>query len=227
MFDTIARRYDRLNHLLSLGIDRSWRRRVVGRVRAQGAGRVLDAATGTGDLAILMARKCSEMRVDGIDLSENMLAIGRTKIERAGVQDRVALIQGDAEAIDAPDSYDAVTAAFGVRNFADIPAGLAEFHRVLRPGGKAYVLEFGRPKRGLFGWLYRFYFHGVLPVIGRLVSRDREAYSYLPRSVDTFPYGEPFLTLMREAGFANCSLKNLTFGVAQLYEGTKPGSGAQ
>ena len=160
MFDAIAWRYDRLNHLLSLGIDRSWRRKVVRRVKALGARRILDVATGTGDLAMMMAQACPASTIDGIDFSEQMLSIGRQKVERAGLQHRISLSEGDAEALTArADCYDAVTVAFGVRNFEHTERGMAEILRVLRPGGRAYVLEFGLPKNRCLGAWYRRYFH--------------------------------------------------------------------
>lgn len=223
MFDAIAFRYDQLNHLLSLGIDRSWRRKVVRRVKASGARRILDVATGTGDLAVMMARACPSATIEGIDLSEQMLAIGQQKVEWAGLEKRVFLSQGDAESLSMEDnSYDCVTVAFGVRNFEDIDRGMAEIWRVLRPGGRAHVLEFGLPKNNLLGGFYRFYFHRVLPGIGRWISRDKQAYTYLPRSVDHFPYGDGFVRVMRRSGFDAVDYQDLFGGVAQIYEGVKP-----
>lgn len=222
MFDAIAFRYDQLNHLLSLGIDRSWRRKVVRRVKAFGANRILDVATGTGDLALMMARACPSATIEGIDLSEQMLAIGQQKVELADLQKRVFLSQGDAESLSMEsDSYDCVTVAFGVRNFENIGRGMAEIHRVLRPGGRVYVLEFGLPKNKWLGGFYRFYFHRVLPGIGRWISKDKQAYTYLPKSVDHFPYGEGFVRVMREAGFEQVAYCDLFGGVAQIYEGVK------
>ena len=222
MFDAIAPRYDLLNHTLSLGIDRGWRRRMVREVRRSGATELLDAATGTADVAIMLARKCPGARVRGVDLSAGMLEIGRRKVAGAGLSGRIVLEQGDAEALPYADgAFDAVTVAFGVRNFGDIPRGLAELFRVLRPGGSLWVLEFGIPKHKIFGALYRFYFHRVLPLLGGWVSRDRRAYVYLPRSVDDFPYGEGFAALLREAGFAGGNPRNLFGGVAQLYYAKK------
>lgn len=223
MFDAIAFRYDQLNHLLSLGIDRSWRRKVVRQVKASGAVRMLDVATGTGDLALMIARACPQTTLEGVDLSEQMLAIAQQKVELAGLQKRIFLSQGDAEALPMRDhSYDGVTVAFGVRNFEDIEQGMAEIFRVLRPGGQVWVLEFGLPKNKLLGGFYRLYFHHILPGIGRMVSRDSQAYTYLPRSVDHFPYGERFMVLMGRAGFVSVGCQDLFGGVAQIYEGTKP-----
>ena len=223
MFDAIAFRYDQLNHLLSLGIDRSWRRKVVRRVKSLGAHRILDVATGTGDLALMMARACPAATIEGIDLSEQMLAIGQQKVELAGLEQRIFLSQGDAESLSIEnDSYDCVTVAFGVRNFEDIDRGMAEIWRVLRPGGRVFVLEFGLPKNKWLGGFYRFYFHRVLPGIGRWISRDKQAYTYLPRSVDHFPYGEGFMRVMCQSGFEEVNCRDLFGGVAQIYEGVKP-----
>ena len=180
MFDAIAFRYDRLNHLLSMGVDRQWRRKVVRRVKASHPSTILDLATGTGDLAILLARNCPAAHVTGIDLSEQMLAIGRHKVMQAGLAERITLEQGDAENLPVTDnSFDAATVAFGVRNFENIEKGLSEIFRALRPGGAVYVLEFGMPQNRLFGALYRLYFHRILPTIGRLISHDNRSRSFL------------------------------------------------
>jgi demethylmenaquinone methyltransferase/2-methoxy-6-polyprenyl-1,4-benzoquinol methylase len=227
MFDDIAPTYDALNHILSLGIDRGWRRKVVKAVADsfdENGVRfgILDVATGTGDLAIALARRLPQASVTGVDISEKMLAVGREKVLRAGLSGRVALQTGDAEKLDFADGdFDGVTVAFGVRNFGDIPAGLGEMRRVLRPGGRCFVLEFSEPTVPVFGRIYRFYFHRVLPWLGRLVSHDRAAYSYLPRSVDGFPQPERFSEMLLEAGFSDVRTKRLTFGVAYIYEAQK------
>jgi demethylmenaquinone methyltransferase/2-methoxy-6-polyprenyl-1,4-benzoquinol methylase len=235
MFDAIAPTYDGLNHFLSLGIDRGWRKRAVKMVAAflrsrdssplpspSSPFRLLDVATGTGDMVIELARRIPSASITGADISENMLAVGREKVERAGLSARVVLQTGDAEALDFPDgAFDGVTVAFGVRNFGDIPAGLGEMRRVLRSGGRCYVLEFSEPRAPIFGWVYRFYFHRVLPWFGRMVSKDRAAYTYLPQSVDAFPSPERFSEMLREAGFSSVSTKKLTFGVAFIYEAVK------
>ena len=208
MFDAIAFRYDALNHLLSMGVDRSWRRKVVRRVHAAKPATILDLATGTGDLAIMLARKCPQSAVTGIDLSEQMLAIGRQKVSQAGLEQRVTLVQGDAENLPAEDnSFDAVT--------------VAEIHRILHPGGIVCVLEFGMPRNKIFGTLYRFYFHRILPAVGRMLSHDKSAYTYLPQSVDEFPYGEKFRGMLLQAGFTDCRITNLWGGIAQIYYGRK------
>jgi demethylmenaquinone methyltransferase/2-methoxy-6-polyprenyl-1,4-benzoquinol methylase len=219
MFDRIAPTYDGLNHVLSLGIDRLWRRRAVRMAARERVSDVLDVATGTGDLAIALARKIPGARVVGVDISEGMLALGREKIDRRALSDRIVLQMGDAEALQfAEGTFDCVTVAFGVRNFGDIPAGLGEMRRVLKPGGRCLVLEFSEPTAPLFGALYRFYFHRVLPRIGRLVSRNNGAYSYLPRSVEGFPPPEEFAGMLRQAGFSDVRTKRLTLGVAYIYE---------
>jgi demethylmenaquinone methyltransferase/2-methoxy-6-polyprenyl-1,4-benzoquinol methylase len=222
MFDDIAPTYDALNHLLSLGIDRGWRRRVVGMAAADSPHRVLDVATGTGDLAIALARKMPSASVVGVDISEGMLALGREKVARRGLDERVELQSGDAERlVFVGGEFDCVTVAFGVRNFGDIPRGLAEMQRVLRLGGRCFVLEFSEPRVPVFGWVYRLYFHRVLPLLGRLVSGDGGAYNYLPRSVGAFPSPERFSEMLREAGFGEIRTRRLTLGVAYIYEARK------
>jgi demethylmenaquinone methyltransferase/2-methoxy-6-polyprenyl-1,4-benzoquinol methylase len=234
MFDAIAPRYDALNHVLSLGIDRGWRRRVVRvvktgfRVLRGGSGgdsvapKILDVATGTGDLAIALARAIPGARITGTDLSEGMLALGREKIARRVAGSKITLVSGDAEALEFADgSFDAVTVAFGVRNFGDLPRGLAEMRRVLRSGGRLVVLEFSVPRGALFGWVFGIYFHRLVPWVGRLVSRHGEAYTYLPRSVDDFPSPADFAAMMRRAGFGQVRTRSLTFGVATIYEGVR------
>ncbi len=223
MFDHIAPTYDRLNHLLSFGIDRLWRRKTVRRVASGRPQRILDLATGTGDLAVAMARRMPEASVTGLDLSAEMLAVGRLKVGRKGLTDRIRLIEGDAERLPfASDTFDAVTVAFGIRNFGDMDAGLREAVRVLRSGGHLCILEFSTPEGRLFGPLYRFYFHRILPLIGRLISHDDKAYRYLPDSVDHFPNNLLFLRRMKDAGFSNCRSRRLMRGIAYIYEGVKP-----
>ncbi len=222
MFDRIAPRYDLLNHLLSLGIDRRWRSRVIGELRSSDPHHILDVATGTGDLAIALGRMSPQVCVTGVDLSEEMVAVGRRKVDERGLAGRVSLSTGDAEALAFDDgTFDAATVAFGVRNFSDIPKGLSEMTRTLRKGGTLAVLEFSRPDSKIFGTLFRFYFHRVLPVVGGWISKDRAAYSYLPSSVDEFPAPERFLGMMADAGLDSCRAVPLTFGVAYIYIGIK------
>ncbi|MDR0907897.1 MAG: bifunctional demethylmenaquinone methyltransferase/2-methoxy-6-polyprenyl-1,4-benzoquinol methylase UbiE [Rikenellaceae bacterium] len=222
MFDSIAPTYDRLNHLLSFQIDRLWRRRVVRMVAADEPRAILDVATGTGDLAIELARVIEGARVTGVDISENMLALGRAKVAERGLDGRVNLLAGDAEALEFADGeFDCVTVGFGVRNFGDIGAGLREMCRVLRAGGMCFVLEFSEPRAPVFGWVYRIYFHRVLPLLGRAVSKDAAAYTYLPTSVSGFPEPERFAEMLRGAGFSGVEKRRLTGGVAYIYKAIK------
>lgn len=223
MFDHIAPTYDRLNHLLSFGIDRLWRRKTVRRVAAGHPRRILDLATGTGDLAVAMTCRMADAHVTGLDLSVEMLAYGQQKVERKGLADRIRLVEGDAEHLPfGGDEFDAVTIAFGIRNFGDMDAGLREAVRVLRSGGRICILEFSTPSGRLFGPLYRFYFHRILPRIGRMISHDDAAYRYLPDSVDHFPNNLLFLRRMERAGFTDCRSRRLMRGIAYIYEGVKP-----
>ena len=222
MFDNIAPKYDLLNHTLSMSIDRVWRRRVVGEVRRAKPGRILDVATGTGDLAIAMARRIRDVQVLGVDLSEQMLAVARRKIEARGLDGRIVLDQGDAERLAVADaSVDVATVAFGVRNFGDLGAGLRELARTIKPGGKVVILEFSRPRNRVFRALYEFYSYKILPRIGGLVSRDKRAYEYLPASVGEFPAPEEFMAMMARAGFRNCRARSQSFGIAQIYIGER------
>lgn len=222
MFDNIAPKYDLLNHTLSMSIDRVWRRRVVGEVRRAKPGRILDVATGTGDLAIAMARRIRAVQVLGVDLSEQMLAVARRKIEARGLDGRIVLDRGDAERLAVADaSVDVATVAFGVRNFGDLGAGLRELARTIKPGGKVVILEFSRPRNRVFRALYEFYSYKILPRIGGLVSRDKRAYEYLPASVGEFPAPEEFMAMMARAGFRNCRARSQSFGIAQIYIGER------
>ncbi|MCD8033013.1 MAG: bifunctional demethylmenaquinone methyltransferase/2-methoxy-6-polyprenyl-1,4-benzoquinol methylase UbiE [Alistipes sp.] len=222
MFDNIAPKYDLLNHTLSVNIDRIWRRRVVNEVRRAKPRRILDVATGTGDLAIALARRIRDVQVMGVDLSEAMLAVARRKVEARGLDNRIVLERGDAERLDVADaSVDAATVAFGVRNFGDLVAGLRELARTIKPGGKVVILEFSRPRNRVFRALYEFYSYKILPRIGGLVSRDKRAYEYLPASVGEFPAPAVFLEMMEKAGFRNCRARSQSFGIAQIYIGER------
>ena len=222
MFDNIAPKYDLLNHTLSMSIDRVWRRRVVGEVRRAKPGRILDVATGTGDLAIAMARRIRDVQVLGVDLSEQMLAVARRKIEARGLDGRIVLDRGDAERLAVADaSVDVATVAFGVRNFGDLGARLRELARTITPGGKVVILEFSRPRNRVFRALYEFYSYKILPRIGGLVSRDKRAYEYLPASVGELPAPEEFMAMMARAGFRNCRARSQSFGIAQIYIGER------
>ena len=222
MFNRIAFRYDFLNRLLSFGVDVGWRKKTVRLVQKDEPSAILDLATGTGDLAIVLARRMPQAAVTGADLSPGMLEIGRLKIARKRLANVVGMVEADAEALPFADgAFDAVTVGFGVRNFGDIPAGLAEMCRVLRPGGRVYVLEFAMPEGRVFGALYHFYFRRMLPFIGGLFSGEHKAYRYLQRSVEDFPYGSRFVELMRNAGLENISQVPLTRGLVVIYRGEK------
>lgn len=223
MFDSIARRYDLLNHLLSMNIDRRWRTKVVSMIRKQNPASVLDIATGTGDLAIAVARALPGAAMTGIDLSPEMLRIGREKVAARFPEREFPMLEGDAEHLPFGDgSFGAVTCGFGVRNFENLRGGLQEMYRVLIPGGRIYILEFAMPpKRNILGKLYRFYFRRVLPGVGRLISKDARAYTYLPESVGGFPYGERFCNLLTETGFTEPKMTTLMGGIAMIYTAEK------
>ena len=217
MFDSISGRYDFLNHLLSFGIDKGWRRKLIREAQSLAPQHVLDIATGTGDLAIAL-RKTGAQEIIGLDISNGMLEVGREKVKRAGLDALVDLQYGDSEAIPFEDErFQLVTAAFGVRNFEHLDQGLNEMSRVLSRGGKMMILEFSQPESAPFKQLYGFYSKYILPTIGKWVSRDASAYAYLPESVEAFPYGEAFLQRLRSAGLRNARAIPLTFGVASLY----------
>lgn len=221
MFDAIAPRYDLLNRVLSLGIDRRWRRQAVALLRDAAPARILDVATGTADLAI-EALSLDPERVVGVDISEEMLRIGQEKLERRGLTDRITLRKGDAERLPFSDAqFHAVLVAFGVRNFENLEKGLREIRRVLKPGGTLVVLEFSHPRAFPIKQLYAFYGRHLLPRIGRSVSKDEGAYRYLPDSIAAFPDGPDFLEVLKRTGYENRLWKPLTFGIASLYRGTR------
>jgi demethylmenaquinone methyltransferase/2-methoxy-6-polyprenyl-1,4-benzoquinol methylase len=222
MFNNIARKYDFLNHFLSMGIDKLWRRKAVKLLKTLEPKRILDIATGTGDFAIANL-KLNPEKVVGIDISTEMLAVGREKIAKKNLQDKIELLEGDSENIQFADHFfDAITVAFGVRNFENLEKGLQEMNRVVRPGGKVVVLEFSKPKKFPVKQIYNFYFFKILPFWGRLVSKDASAYTYLPESVDAFPDDEDFLRIYQDCGFVDCKQIKLSFGIASIYLGTKP-----
>jgi demethylmenaquinone methyltransferase/2-methoxy-6-polyprenyl-1,4-benzoquinol methylase len=222
MFDSIAWRYDFLNHFLSFGIDRLWRKKAVKIISKSFKNpRILDVATGTGDLAIA-AMKIDPVKIEGIDISEGMLEIGRQKIEKKGYSGRIDLTKADSELIPFDDNYfDVTMAAFGVRNFADPLKGLTEMRRVLRNSGMILVLEFSKPTSFPFRPVYNFYFRNILPFLGRMFSKDKSAYDYLPDSVSKFPDNEEFLKMLVKAGFSDTFQVKLTGGVASIYTGIK------
>lgn len=221
MFDNISGRYDFLNHFLSLGIDRSWRRKAIKLLAAESPKYLLDIATGTGDFA-LEALSLNPHKVIGVDISEGMLSYGRQKINQKGLQQKIELQYGDSENLEFEDNkFDAVIVSFGVRNFENLSKGLSEMYRVLKPGGSVVILEFSKPEQFPFKQLYGFYFNWILPTIGKVVSRDNAAYSYLPESVQQFPYGEAFSKELRQVGFKNNLCKPLTFGISSIYRARK------
>lgn len=218
MFNAISPKYDALNRILSAGIDQSWRRKTLREIRATGALNLLDVATGTADLALALAKGIPGSRVVGVDISAGMLEVGRSKVRARDLEGRVRLDLGDGEQLPYEESsFDAVTVAFGVRNFENLEQGLRDMRRVLQPGGSLAVLEFSQPTAWPLRGIYLFYFKNILPRIGRLVSKDASAYTYLPNSVQAFPYGEAFAAKLREAGFKSVRVRPLTFGIASLY----------
>jgi demethylmenaquinone methyltransferase/2-methoxy-6-polyprenyl-1,4-benzoquinol methylase len=223
MFDSIASRYDLLNHLLSFGIDRWWRRkaiRAISKINPHPS-KILDVATGTGDLAIA-SLKLNPHHITGIDISGKMLEAGKEKLKKRELHDRIDMVECNSEKILFPDrSFDVAMVAFGVRNFTDPLKGLSEMFRVLRPGGLIMVLEFSRPVRTPFKQLFNFYFIKILPLIGKVISKSDYAYKYLPESVMQFPVNKQFIKLLEEAGFKSVKQKNLTGGVASIYTGLK------
>ncbi len=228
MFGEIARRYDLLNRLLSLGIDQSWRRRTVRRVAPQGAAPILDVCTGTGDLALAYWRRGPRARrIVGADFCRPMLAIAREKLRRAGAQEGIRLVEADALHLPfADDVFQIVCVAFGLRNLADTDAGLGEMVRVCRPGGRVAVLEFSLPSHWLLQAIYGWYFRSVLPRLGQtLAPNSQDAYNYLPASVAPFPQAEALLERMQAAGLQAVGCKSFTFGIVTLYVGEKPAGG--
>lgn len=221
MFNSIARSYDLLNHTLSLGVDIIWRKKLIRELKKSEPGLVLDMATGTGDLAIMAARKLN-CNVTGIDLSSEMIAVGNKKIEQRQLTDQIKLKLGDAENIDESDNlFDAAMVAFGVRNFENLSKGLLEMNRVIKPGKNIFILEFSTPVKFPFKQFYNFYNFKLLPVIGRIVSKDPRAYTYLPESIKAFPSGKAFLDILGDCNFKNCREIPLGGRIATIYIGTK------
>lgn len=217
MFDNIAPRYDFLNHFLSLGIDKLWRKKAVRILSGYKTDYILDVATGTGDFAVA-ASKLKPRKIIGFDLSEQMIAVGREKANRLGLKDLIEFIKGDSEDMPFSDAqFDAITVAFGVRNFENLENGLKEFFRVLKNDGVAVILEFSKPRYFPMKQFYLFYFFKILPFVGRMVSKDSSAYSYLPESVMAFPDDLKFISVLQKVGFSNCRQKRLTFGIATIY----------
>ena len=222
MFDNISPKYDLLNHLLSLNIDKLWRKRTIKKLESHSPKRILDIATGTGDFA-MAATKLESVEVVGIDISEGMLSIARDKIKKKRLEHRFSVQKADSENLPFKDaSFDAAIVGFGVRNFENLRKGLAEILRVIKPGGVFYVLEFSKPRKTPFKQIYRFYFKRILPFVGRIISKDKSAYTYLPESVDEFPDGDNFLAILADVGFMDNKCYRQTFGIASIYEAHKP-----
>ncbi len=222
MFDKIAFRYDFLNRFLSGGIDVGWRKTAIKELKAIKPKTILDVATGTGDVAILTHKMLQPTKITGIDISDGMLEIGRKKVERLGLSSQVELLSGDSETIKFDDNtFDAVTVAFGVRNFENLEKGLKEMKRVLKPDGKMVILEFSKPKQAAFKAIYNLYMNTVAPGFGKLIAKNGDAYQYLNDSVQQFPEGKEFLKILNNAGFKNTYLKTLTMGICTIYCGSK------
>lgn len=221
MFDTISGNYDDLNRVISLGIDVKWRKKVVALVAKKNPENILDIATGTGDLAILMT-KTSAKKIVGLDLSVGMLEVGKKKIATQNLSDKIEMVVGDSENIPFPDNYfDAITVSFGIRNFETLEKGLAEIYRVLKPGGVFVILETSVPTKFPFKQGYSFYTKMILPLIGKIFSKDKNAYGYLSTSAANFPFGEKLNNILRKVSFIDCVALPQTFGVATIYTATK------
>lgn len=221
MFDNIAPAYDFMNRAMTLGIDKLWRRKAVRMVAADQPRYILDVATGTGDLAMLLARRLDPVAVIGIDLSDEMLRIARAKVQEAGLADVVSFQQADCLQLPfTGHSFDCVTVAYGVRNFENLLQGYSEMHRVLRPGGKLMVIELSTPRGAVVKPLYDLYTRKIIPAAGKMVSKDARAYTYLPESIEAVPQGDEMAALMRQAGFTDVIVRPLTFGVCTLYLAT-------
>ena len=222
MFDNIAYRYDFLNRFLSAGIDIWWRKKAIRELKQLNPKNILDVATGTADVAIMTTGILKVDKITGIDISDGMLAIGRTKIKKQGLEKTIELLNGDSEKIEfADNSFDAVTVAFGVRNFAHLEKGLSEIKRVLKPGGKLVVLEFSQPKTAGVSQLYKVYMKLVAPNVGKLFSKNAEAYKYLDESIKKFPEGKNFTLILDNLGYTNTYCKPLSLGICSIYCGEK------
>jgi demethylmenaquinone methyltransferase/2-methoxy-6-polyprenyl-1,4-benzoquinol methylase len=221
MFDNISENYDGLNRVISFGIDVKWRKKVVAIVGENNPKQILDIATGTGDLAIMMAALNPD-RIVGLDISAGMLEVGKQKIAKVNLSDKIEMIVGDSENMPFDDeTFDAITVSFGVRNFANLDKGLTEIKRVLKPNGKLVILETSVPTKFPYKQGYRFHSSVILPIVGKLFSKDKVAYSYLSESANSFPFGEKFNNILLKNGFTTATDKPVTFGVASIYTATK------
>lgn len=222
MFNDIAFRYDFLNHFMSLGIDVLWRKKALRQLKSLHPKNMLDVATGTGDFAIMANTILQPDKITGIDISEGMLAFGRKKIEKLGLGNKITLQAGDSETISFPEqTFDAITVAFGVRNFENLEKGLSEMLRVLKPGGKLVILEFSNPTVFPIKQLYNLYFRYITPLLGKWIAKSRVAYSYLPDSVKAFPQGQVMCNILTNTGFQSVTCKTLTFGICSIYCATR------
>lgn len=222
MFDNIAHSYDLLNHTLSLGIDRRWRYAAIDALAPYSPQKILDVATGTGDFALLSALRLHPQYLLGVDLSEGMLNVARTKTEKAGLTGIIHFKKEDCLNLSlATDSFDAITVAYGIRNFEDLDRGLSEMRRVLKPGGHLVIIELTAPAQSPMKQLFRIYAHGIMPVVGRIISRDSKAYTYLPTTMEAFPQGEAMQRILEKVRFRNVTFRRFTFGLSTLYMATK------
>ena len=222
MFDNIAPTYDVLNHRLSGDIDKRWRRKAIAQLAPFRPQKMLDIATGTGDFALLAARMLQPQQLIGADISEGMMAVGRQKVQRQGLEKIISFRREDCMQLSfADESFDAVTAAFGIRNFKNLDTCLRELHRVLRPGGHLCIVELSAPVRPPMSWFFKIYSHTLLPLYARMVSKDKSAYRYLISSIEAFPQGEEMTQILRKAGFEQVTFRRLTFGVCTMYLATK------
>ncbi|MFD0792787.1 bifunctional demethylmenaquinone methyltransferase/2-methoxy-6-polyprenyl-1,4-benzoquinol methylase UbiE [Mucilaginibacter litoreus] len=222
MFNNISKTYDFLNHFMSLGIDIIWRKKAINELKKDQPKLILDVATGTGDFAFEALKMLKPEKIIGVDISQGMLDIAKQKIAKRGLGSKFEVKVGDSEKLPfEAEVFDAVTVAYGVRNFEDLQKGLTDIQRVLKPGGKAVVLEFSKPKAFPVKQLYNFYFNYITPFIGKLFSKDARAYSYLPESVAAFPDGPNFTAIMQKAGFKHTKSRPLAFGICSIYTGIK------
>ncbi|WP_207422433.1 bifunctional demethylmenaquinone methyltransferase/2-methoxy-6-polyprenyl-1,4-benzoquinol methylase UbiE [Desertivirga brevis] len=222
MFNNISKTYDFLNHFLSLGIDIIWRKKAIGELKKDQPQNILDVATGTGDFAFEALQILKPEKITGVDISQGMLDIAQQKILKRGLQHKFEVRLGDSEKLLFDDSsFDAVTVAYGVRNFENLEKGLSDMLRVLKPGGKAVILEFSKPRTFPIKQLYSFYFHYVTPAVGKIFSKDNSAYKYLPESVEAFPDGKRFTELMEKVGYRETKNRPLAFGICSIYTGIK------
>jgi demethylmenaquinone methyltransferase/2-methoxy-6-polyprenyl-1,4-benzoquinol methylase len=222
MFNNISKTYDFLNHFLSLGIDIIWRKKAISELKKDNPKQILDVATGTGDFAFESLKILNPEKIIGVDISQGMLDIARQKIEKRNLASRFEVRLGDSEKLLFEDNtFDAVTVAYGVRNYENLEKGLSDMLRVLKPGGKVVILEFSKPRAFPVKQLYSFYFHYITPSIGKIFSKDNSAYKYLPESVAAFPDGKDFIALMKRVGYQNTKNRPLAFGICSIYTGVK------